>query len=148
MFVFYFGILADLTPPTAISTYATASIAGSDVWKTQWAGMLLALSGFIIPFSFAYDPALLLIDASPAHIALRTLAATLGIVMLGAGLIGYLRAPALRWERTLLLAGAVLLIFPGVAGDLAGLACFLVVLLAQRARGRRAPLAEDASMVP
>ncbi|MGH2394388.1 MAG: TRAP transporter permease, partial [Candidatus Limnocylindria bacterium] len=67
MFVFYFGILADLTPPTAISTYATSSIAGSDVWKTQWTGMMLALSGFIIPFSFAYDPALLLINASVPH---------------------------------------------------------------------------------
>ena len=62
MFVFYFGILADLTPPTAISTYATSSIAGADVWRTQWLAMMLALSGFIIPFSFAYDPALLLIE--------------------------------------------------------------------------------------
>src|SRR5207247_2517905 len=50
MFVFYFGILADLTPPTAISTYATSSIAGADVWRTQWLAMLLALSGFVIPF--------------------------------------------------------------------------------------------------
>ncbi|HEU4368150.1 MAG TPA: TRAP transporter permease [Methylomirabilota bacterium] len=132
MFVFYFGILADLTPPTAISTYATSSIAGSDVWKTQWTGMLLALSGFIIPFSFAYDPALLLIDASVPHIAWRTLAATLGIVMLGAGLIGYLRAPTRPWERALLLAGALLLIFPGVVGDAAGLACFVIVAVAQR----------------
>ncbi len=64
MFVFYFGILADLTPPTAISTYATSSIAGADVWRTQWLAMMLALSGFIIPFSFVYDPALLLINAS------------------------------------------------------------------------------------
>jgi TRAP transporter 4TM/12TM fusion protein len=144
MFVFYFGILADLTPPTAISTYATASIAGSDVWKTQWVGMLLALSGFIIPFSFAYDPALLLIDASVAHIALRTLAATLGIVMLGAGLIGYLRRQAYFWERALLLAGAVLLIFPGVLGDLAGVACFVVVLVSQRDAGRKPARAERA----
>ena len=68
MFVFYFGILADLTPPTAISTYATSSIAGADVWRTQWLGMMLALSGSIIPFSFAYDPALLLINASVPHI--------------------------------------------------------------------------------
>jgi TRAP transporter 4TM/12TM fusion protein len=144
MFVFYFGILADLTPPTAISTYATASIAGSDVWKTQWVGMLLALSGFIIPFSFAYDPALLLIDASVTHIALRTLAATLGIVMLGAGLIGYLRRQAYFWERALLLAGAVLLIFPGVLGDLAGVACFVVVLVSQRDAGRKPARAERA----
>ena len=136
MFVFYFGILADLTPPTAISTYATSSIAGSDVWRTQWVAMMLALSGFIIPFSFAYDPALLLVDASVPHIALRAAAATLGIVMLGAGLIGYLRAPTRPWQRVLLLAGAVLLIFPGVAGDLAGLACFAVVVLSQRAARR------------
>ena len=132
MFVFYFGILADLTPPTAISTYATSSIAGADVWKTQWLGMMLALSGFIIPFSFAYDPALLLMKAGVFHIALRTAAATLGIVMLGAGLIGYLRGPTRFWERALLLGGAVLLIFPGVASDLAGVVCFVAVWLSQR----------------
>jgi TRAP transporter 4TM/12TM fusion protein len=133
MFVFYFGILADLTPPTAISTYATSSIAGADVWRTQWLGMLLALSGFIIPFSFAYDPALLLINASVPHIVLRTMAATLGIVMLGAGLIGYLRRPTRPWERAVLLAGALLLIFPGVVSDALGLACFVIVYVSQRA---------------
>ena len=133
MFVFYFGILADLTPPTAISTYATSSIAGADVWKTQWLGMTLALSGFIIPFSFAYDPALLLMSASVPHIVVRTAAATLGIVMLGAGLIGYLRLPTRPYERALLLTGSLLLIFPGVWTDLAGIACFVIVLVSQRA---------------
>jgi TRAP transporter 4TM/12TM fusion protein len=133
MFVFYFGILADLTPPTAISTYATSSIAGADVWKTQWLGMTLALSGFIIPFSFAYDPALLLMSASVVHIVVRTAAATLGIVMLGAGLIGYLRAPTRPHERALLLAGSLLLIFPGVWTDITGVACFVMVLVSQRA---------------
>jgi TRAP transporter 4TM/12TM fusion protein len=134
MFVFYFGILADLTPPTAISTYATSSIAGADVWRTQWTAMMLALSGFIIPFSFAYDPALMMLGASAPGIVLRAGAATLGIVMLGAGLIGHLRRPTRLWERALLLAGAVLLIFPGALGDLVGVACFAVVSLAQRRR--------------
>jgi TRAP transporter 4TM/12TM fusion protein len=138
MFVFYFGILADLTPPTAISTYATSSIAGADVWRTQWTAMLLALSGFIIPFSFAYDPALLLLDAGLAQVIFRTAACALGILMLGAGVIGFLAAPARPWERALLLAGAFLLIFPGVAGDLIGAACLVVVLVAQRARRRAA----------
>jgi TRAP transporter 4TM/12TM fusion protein len=133
MFVFYFGILADLTPPTAISTYATSSIAGADVWRTQWLAMMLALSGFIIPFSFAYDPALLLINAGVVHIVWRTAAATLGIVMLGAGLIGYLRSPTRLWERALLLVGAVLLIFPGALSDVLGIGCFAVVFMAQRA---------------
>jgi TRAP transporter 4TM/12TM fusion protein len=133
MFVFYFGILADLTPPTAISTYATSSIAGADVWKTQWLGMTLSLSGFIIPFSFAYDPALLLMSASVAHIALRTVMAALGIVMLGAGLIGYLKRPTRAFERALLLAGSLLLIFPGLWSDLGGIACLVIVLVSQRA---------------
>jgi len=134
MFVFYFGILADLTPPTAISTYATSSIAGANVWRTQWLAMMLALSGFIIPFSFVYDPAILLINASVAHVAWRTAATTLGIVMLGAGLIGYLRAPTRRWERATLLAGAVLLIFPGAVSDALGIGCFVAVLVSE---GRR-----------
>ena len=133
MFVFYFGILADLTPPTAISTYATSSIAGADVWKTQWAAMMLALSGFVIPFSFAYDPALLLLDASVPHIIWRTAAATLGIVMLSAGLIGYLRRPTRPLERAVLLIGAACLILPGGWGDLTGLVGFILVLVLQRA---------------
>jgi TRAP transporter 4TM/12TM fusion protein len=133
MFVFYFGILADLTPPTAISTYATSSIANADVWKTQWTAMLLALSGFIIPFSFAYDPALLMLNATPLAIGLRTVAALLGILMLAAGLIGYLTAPTRPWERIVLLVGALLLIFPGVWSDLTGAACLATVLVSQRA---------------
>jgi len=147
MFVFYFGILADLTPPTAISTYATSSIAGAEVWRTQWLAMMLALSGFVIPFSFAYDPAILLISASWAHIAWRTLAATLGIVMLGAGLIGWFRAPTRSYERALLLVGAALLILPGFWSDVAGLACFATVWLAQRASQRTPAPAPATSVV-
>jgi TRAP-type uncharacterized transport system fused permease subunit len=108
------------------------------VWRTQWLAMMLALSGFIIPFSFAYDPAMLLIDASVPHVILRTAAATLGIVMLGAGLIGYFLVRTRLWERFVLLAGAALLIFPGIASDLLGAAAFLSVFLSQYAR-RRAP---------
>jgi TRAP-type uncharacterized transport system fused permease subunit len=99
--------------------------------------MALALSGFIIPFSYAYDPALLLIGATPVHIALRTVAATIGIVMLGAGLIGYFRAPTRQWERGLLLVGAVLLIFPGWMSDVLGMGCLVAVWLAQAGAPRR-----------
>jgi TRAP-type uncharacterized transport system fused permease subunit len=61
------------------------------------------------------------------HIVLRTAAAALGILMLGAGLIGYLRGPTRRWERSVLLVGAVLLIFPGAHSDVLGTACFVAV---------------------
>src|SRR5262249_34410537 len=141
MFVFYFGILADLTPPTAISTYATSSIAGADVWQTQWRAMLLALSGFIIPFSFAYDPAMLLIGTGPFGIAWRTAAATLGIVLLGAGLVRYFRARTALWQRVLLIVGAFMLILPGVVSALLGVARFDARPLCQRAAARVAETA-------
>jgi TRAP-type uncharacterized transport system fused permease subunit len=73
-----------------------------------------------------------MLGASPPAIIWRTLAATLGIVMLGAGLIGYFRGPTRRWERGVLLAGALLLIFPGAASDVLGMACFAAVWVAQR----------------
>jgi TRAP-type uncharacterized transport system fused permease subunit len=94
---------------------------------------MLSLSGFIIPFSFAYDPALLLMSSSVAHIALRALMAGVGILMLGAGLIGYFQRPTRPVERVLLLAGSLLLIFPGFWTDFAGLSCLVIVLLSQRA---------------
>jgi len=147
-FVFYFGILADLTPPTAISTYATASIAGADVWRTQALGMKLSLSGFIIPFAYVYDPALLLIGASGPHILMTTAAATLGVIMLSAALIGYFHGPTRLWERALLLAGSFLLIFPGVWSDLAGLSCFGAVVAAQLRARREVARAERASLAP
>jgi TRAP transporter 4TM/12TM fusion protein len=134
MFVFYFGILADLTSPTAISTYATSAIAGADVWRTQWTAMLLALSGFLIPFSFAYDPSMLLINTTPLGVAFRTAAAMLGILMLGAGIVGHLWWPTRLAERVVLLAGAVLLIFPGLWGDLLGVVAFAGVCASQRFR--------------
>ena len=133
-FVFYFGILADLTPPTAIATYATASIANADVWRTQMLGMMLSLSGFIIPFAYVYDPALLLVDASAAHIVYRSLTATVGVIMLSAGVVGHLRAACRLWERALLVGGSILLIFPGAWSDATGAACFVIVLFSQRAR--------------
>ncbi len=95
-----------------------------------------ARQGLPFPFSFAYDSALLLIGAGPLGIAYRTAAATLGIVMLGAGLIGYLSAPARPWERALLLAGGILLIFPGALSDLIGAGSFVAVLVSQRASRR------------
>ena len=134
MFVFYYGILADLTPPTAIATYATSAIAGADVWKTQMTAMFMALSGFIIPFSFSYDPSILLISTSVWHIAGQAVTAAIGIVMLSAGVLGFFRSRTLAYERILLLAGALLLIFPGWKTDLVGLAILGVVFASQRLR--------------
>jgi TRAP-type uncharacterized transport system fused permease subunit len=115
------------------------------VWRTQALGMMLSLSGFIIPFAYVYDPALLLVGASGPRILMTTAAATIGVIMLSAALIGYLRGPTRLWERTLLLVGSFLLIFPGVWSDVAGLACVVAVLVAQLRTGREAPRAERAA---
>jgi TRAP-type uncharacterized transport system fused permease subunit len=75
-----------------------------------------------------------MIGATPGQIVWRTAAAALGIVMLGTGLIGYLRCPTRPWQRALLLLGALLLIFPGAASDVLGVACFVIVWAAQSRR--------------
>jgi len=141
MFVFYYGILADLTPPTAIATHATSAIAGADVWKTQMTAMFMALSGFIIPFSFSYDPSILLNSTSVWSVAEQGVTAAIGIVMLSGGVLGYFRTHTLPYERALLLVGALLLIFPGWISDLVGLVLLGTVLLSQHlrrgARGER-----------
>ncbi len=142
MFVFYYGILADLTPPTAIATYATSAIAGADVWKTQMTAMFMALSGFIIPFSFSYDPSILLIYTSVWAVVGQAVTAAIGIVMLSAGVLGFFQSRTLAHERLLLLAGALLLIFPGWKTDVVGLAILAAVFVSQRLR--RAPIKREA----
>ena len=140
-FVFYYGILADITPPTAIAPYALAAIARSDPNRTCWAACLVALSGFIIPFLFAYEPAMLdPLMAWPGTSAYRvasvTLSAVLGVLMLSASIIGWLRIRATLLERLLLFVGAVALITPGLVTDFVGVSILALVLGLQSWRRR------------
>ncbi len=143
-FVFYYGILADITPPTAIAPYALSAIARSNPTRTCWAACLVALSGFIVPFVFAYEPAMLdpLLTgpgSSFYRVASVTLSALVGVTMLSAALIGWLRIRATLLERAVLAAGAVALITPGLLTDLAGLAALGLVLARQAWRARVEP---------
>ena len=140
-FVFYYGILADITPPTAIAPYALSAIARSDPNRTCWAACLVALSGFIVPFIFAYEPAMLdPLMAWPGTSAYRvvhvTLSAALGVLMLSAALIGWLRTRATPLERLLLFVGAVALITPGLVTDFVGVSILALVLGLQSWRRR------------
>lgn len=142
-FVFYYGILADITPPTAIAPYALSAIARSDPTRTCWAACLVALSGFIVPFVFAYEPAMLdPLMAGPGTTASRvvsvTVSAVLGVLMLSAALIGWLRTRATVLERGLLLLGAGALITPGLLTDLVGLSVLALVWGRQSWRARSA----------
>jgi len=137
MFAFYFAILSAITPPVALAVFAAAGLAKANMWTTGWAAMRVAAPAYIVPFMFVYEPALLLIGdwTTAAHAAAS---ATLGVVLLAAGLFGYLLRPATPWQRAVLIAAALLLIKPGWMSDLGGLALAALVAGVQLASGRRA----------
>jgi TRAP transporter 4TM/12TM fusion protein len=122
MFIFYFGVLANVTPPVAIAAYAGAGIAGADPTRTGIIAFRLALAGFILPFMWVYEPALLM-QGEPARVVLAVVSGTVGILALAGALQAYLFGRrATWWERLLLGAGALCLIKPGWISDLVGLA--------------------------
>ncbi len=134
MFVFYFGILADLTPPTAISTYATSSIAGRRRLEDAVDGHDAGPVGLHHSLQLRLRPCAAPLNASVPHIVLRTAAATLGIVMLGAGLIGYLPGRHARLGARGAARRGPPPHLSGRLGAIVGAACFIAVWLAQVAR--------------
>jgi TRAP transporter 4TM/12TM fusion protein len=136
MFAFYFAILSAITPPVALAVFAAAGLAKANMWATGWAAMRAAAPAYIVPFMFVYEPALLLIG-DPLTSLHATVTAMLGVVVLAAGLFGYLLRPASAWQRVVLIAAALLLIKPGWATDVAGLALIGLVVVAQLATARR-----------
>ncbi|MBL8588973.1 MAG: TRAP transporter permease [Methylobacteriaceae bacterium] len=130
MFAFYFAILSAITPPVALAVYASSSLAKSDLWKTGWAAMRVGAAGFIAPFMFVYQPTILMIGEWP-EIAWTAVTATFGILLLAASLSGWWIAAATLWQRVVLLAGALALIWPGLWTDLAGFGAGALVAAAQ-----------------
>ncbi|HEX2555322.1 MAG TPA: TRAP transporter permease [Microvirga sp.] len=136
MFAFYFAILSAITPPVALATFAAAGLAKADLWKSGLASVKIGAAGFIVPFMFVYEPAILMIGDWPSIIG-ASLTATIGILLLAAGLHGYFIAYAAMWERVLLVGAALCLIKPGLYTDLAGAALAAIVIVAQVARTRK-----------
>ena len=130
MFAFYFAILSAITPPVALAVFAAASLAKTDIWKAGWEAVRIGSAGFIVPFMFIYEPALLMIGDWQTIVS-AFFTASLGCILLAAGLFGYLLRAALWWERLLLIAAALLLIKPGWITDLIGLALLAVVVASQ-----------------
>ena len=130
MFAFYFAILSAITPPVALAVFAAASLAKTDIWTAGWEAVRIGAASFIVPFMFIYEPALLMIGDWQT-IASSFITATIGTILLAAGLFGYLLRPALWWERVLLVVAAFLLIKPGWITDVIGLVLLAVVLASQ-----------------
>ena len=135
MFAFYFAILSAITPPVALATFAAAGLAKADLWKSGIASVKIGAAGFIVPFMFAYEPALLMIGDWPSILS-ATATAAVGAILIAAGLHGYLIRAATPWERLCLVAAAFCLIKPGLYTDLAGAALAGAVVLSQLGRGR------------
>ena len=138
MFVFYFGIIADITPPVALAAYAGAGISGGDPLKTGVNASKLAIAAFIIPYMFVLSPVLLMVSGTVIDLLLATITALLGMVALSSGLIGFLADKCLLPERLLLAVGGLLLIKPGWITDVIGVVIFAVILALQLKRRKQA----------
>ncbi|HIT04064.1 MAG TPA: TRAP transporter permease [Candidatus Caccocola faecipullorum] len=137
MFVFYFGIAADLTPPVALAAYAGAGIAGSDPMKTGVTSFKLALAGFLVPYIYVYNPMLLFIDVEPFYMAQAICTALIGVFLLAMFTIGYFKAHLAWYMRVLAFVGAICLLIPGTVSDLFGLVVLAVIYVMQTAKAKR-----------
>lgn len=120
-FVFYFGIVADITPPVALAAYAGSAIAKSNPMKTAFTATKLAIAVFIVPYVFCFNPAMLLIDTTPATVVQIFITSFIGIFGVSAALEGYLGAHMNPVIRVIMAAGGILLIDPSLITDIVGI---------------------------
>lgn len=142
MFVFYFGIFANITPPVALASFAGAGIAGGDPMRTGWQSLKLALAGFVIPFIFVYNPNMLIIDINNAVITANSfplpavteiisvcVTSILGVIGLSAAIEGYFKHSINNIFRIILAVGSVLLISPEFISDIIGITILAIMLI-------------------
>lgn len=134
MFVFYFGIVADITPPVALAAYAGSAIAKSNPMKTGITATRLAITAFIVPYIFAFSPEMLIIGSDKPwyDIVILVITALCGIYIISAGMEGYMFKHMPVWERLMALAGGLLMIIPGWETDIAGVALMVLVIVLQK----------------
>ena len=130
-FVFYFGIVADLTPPVALAAYAGAAIAQGNPMKTALISTKLAIAAFIVPYVFALNPAMLLVDTTVGEVILISVTSLIGIFGVSAALEGYVFCKMPWYLRVASAVGGLMLIYPGLATDTVGLVLVGVVMFLQ-----------------
>ncbi len=136
LFVFYFAMFANLTPPVALAAFAAAGVSGGNPMKTGFASVKLALAGFIIPYMFMFNNELLLLDTNLPSAFRVAVTSVIGVTMIGIAVEGYFRKNVPAPLRAASFAGALLLITANVVQDLIGFA-ILAVLLVQQFRGSK-----------
>ncbi|MEK4698265.1 TRAP transporter permease [Solibacillus sp. FSL R7-0668] len=130
-FVFYFGIIADITPPVALAAFAASGISGGDPIRTGVNSAKLAIAAFIIPYMIVFSPALLMIDVSIGEIVWVVFSAVMGMIAIGAGVIGYWYRKVNVIERLVLIAAGLAMIYPESLSDTIGLIVFAVMFVIQ-----------------
>ncbi len=130
-FVFYFGIVADLTPPVALAAYAGAAIGQANPMKTAFTATKLAIGAFIVPYVFALNPALLFIDTTAFEVIQIIITSLVGIFAVSAALEGYMLRRIAWYLRVACLVGGLLLIYPGASTDVIGLSLVAVSVVVQ-----------------
>ena len=134
MFVFYFGIIADVTPPVALAAFAGSAISGGNPLRTGINASKLAIAAFIIPYIFVLSPVVLMIDATPAGLITVLVTSIIGMIGLSASMIGCLVRPLNIFERVVLFIGGLLMIQPGLVTDLVGFLLLTAVFFVQQRR--------------
>jgi TRAP-type uncharacterized transport system fused permease subunit len=140
MFVFYYAILSEVSPPVALSPFAAAAITGGNPYKTMMLTWKYALPCFLVPFMFTQPGGIAILwrDTTIVEAAIASISAIAGIIAIVSGVGGYLLKPTLLIERIALVAAGLLLLAPGAIADLAGLALFVLTLASQRFLARPA----------
>ncbi len=136
MFAFYFGIIADVTPPVALAAFAGAGIAKANPMKTGLNASKLAIAAFLVPYIFVMNPMMLMIDVTFWSALLMIATSVLGIIGVSSGVMGYLICRSLWWERILMAGGGLMMIYPGAVTDLIGVGIIAVGVVSQAIRKR------------
>ncbi|HLR72880.1 MAG TPA: TRAP transporter permease [Pseudogracilibacillus sp.] len=134
MFVFYFGIVADITPPVCLAAYAGAGIARANPFKSGVTAVKLAIAAFIIPYIFIYNPIIVLVDVTPVSLIIAIVSSVIGMVAVSSSVIGFFVAHSKAFERLILFAGGLALILPGIATDVVGIVAIVFVWFLQQSR--------------
>lgn len=136
MFVFYFGIIADITPPVALAAYAASGISGGNPMKTGITASKLAIAAFIVPYIFVYSPVLLMVKATPIEVIAAGISSVIGMLGLGIAMIGYWYSDVNRYLRIAAFIAGLMLISPGLLTDTIGAATLVSIFFIQRRKAR------------
>ena len=133
MFVFYFGIVADITPPVALAAYAGSAIAKAPPMRTAFNATRLAIAAFIVPYIFAFNPAMLFIDTTVFEVVQVIVTSFVGMFLISSGLMGYMIADLNMLYRVVAVAGGLALVIPGTVTDVIGIGVLVLLIVLQMA---------------